>query len=407
MDGLVIGIDLCDEYTQINCAEEEKTWTIPTVICRNKNVDEWYVGEEAYAHTLMGDGIIVDKLVKLVLKDGTATLCDVKYEGLDLMKLYIKKILEFPEQEYGMMNVRQLVFAVRKLEPKLIAALYACAEELQIPRERMHVISHTESFVYYVLSQKKEIWNNLVGMFDLSDERLRYYEMKVQRGLKKTTVIAEYEDLEEGFNLDILETPSGARLGDKILCSCGERLMQKKLYSSVFLAGKGFLKREWAEDFMKMLCSKRRVYMEPSVFAKGASYKAADYLHETTSYPFTCICEGRLDTTVSLNVQHKGQETSVVVASAGDNWYEMSATLDVITDHQDSIDIVLTPLDAKKRKLVNIPLEGFPERPERTTRVQIQVTFLDEKTMAVTLKDQGFGELFPSSGIQIRQEVTI
>lgn len=407
MDGLVIGIDLCNEYTQVSCAKEEKAWTIPTVICRNKNADEWYIGEEAYAHTLMGDGILVDQLVKLVLKDGTATLCEVKYEGLDLMKLYVKKILEFPEQEAGIMNVRQLVFAVRKLEPKLIAALYACAEELQIPKERVHVISHTESFVYYVLSQKKEIWNNLVGMFDLSEDRLRYYEMKVQRGLKKTTVIAEYEDLEEGFNLDILDTPSGARLGDKILCSCAERLMQKKLYSSVFLAGKGFLKREWAEDFMKLLCSKRRVYMEPVVFAKGAAYKAEDYLHETTSYPFTCICEGRLSTTVSLNVQHKGQDTSVVIASAGDNWYEMSAALDVITDHQDSVDLVLTPLDVKKKKLVNIPLEGFPKRPERTTRVGIQVTFLDERTMAVTLKDQGFGELYPASGIQIRQEVRL
>lgn len=407
MDGLVIGIDLCNEYTQVSCAKEDKAWTIPTVICRSKNADEWYIGEEAYAHNLTGDGIIVDQLVKLVLKDGTATLREVKYEGLDLMKLFVKKVLEFPEQEYGVMNVRQLVFTIRKLEPKLLAAIYACAEDLQIPKERVHVISHTESFVYYILSQKKEIWNNLVGMFDLSEDRLRYYEMKVQRGLKKTIVIAEYEDLEEGFNLDILNTPSGARLGDKILCSCAERLMQKKLYSSMFLAGKGFLKRDWAEDFMKMLCLKRRVYMEPVVFAKGAAYKAADHLNETTSYPFTCVCEGRLNTTVSLNARHKGQDTSVVIASAGDNWYEMSAELDVITEDQDFVELTLTPLDARKKKVVNIPLEGFPKRPERTTRVKIRVTFLDEKTMAVTLKDQGFGELYPASGIQIRQEVMI
>lgn len=407
MDGLVIGIDLCNEYTQVSCAEEEKTWTIPTVICKNRNADEWYIGEEAYAHILKGDGIIVDQLVKMVLKDGTATLCEVKHEGIDLMKRFVKKVLEYPEQEYGVMNIRQIVFSIRKLEPLLIAALYSCTKELQIPKERVHVISHTEGFVYYVLSQKKEIWNNLVGMFDLAENQLRYYEMKVQRGLKKTTVIAEYEDLEEGFNLDILNTPSGAKLGDKILCSCGERLMQKKLYSSVFLAGKGFLNQEWAEDFMKLLCSKRRVYMEPAVFARGAAYKAADYLQETTSYPFICICEGRLNTTVSLNVQRKGQDASVALASAGDSWYETDAVVDVITDHQDFIDLALTPLDVKKRRLVKIPLDGFPQRPERTTRVQVRVTFLDEQTMVVTLKDQGFGELFPASDIQIRQEVLI
>ena len=82
MDGLLVGIDLCDEYTQMSCPDEEKTWTIPTVICRNKNVDEWYVGEEAYAHTLKGDGIIVDKLVNLAMRDGTATLgCYKAAEG--------------------------------------------------------------------------------------------------------------------------------------------------------------------------------------------------------------------------------------------------------------------------------------------------------------------------------------
>lgn len=407
MDGLVIGIDLCNEYTQVSCADRDKTWTIPTAICKIRDKDEWYIGEEAYAHTLIGDGIIVDKLVKLVQKDGTATLSDIRYGGLDLLKRYMERVMELPEQEYGDLNIKQLVFTVKKVEPKLLQALFACAEELQIPKNRVHVISHTESFVYYILSQKKEIWNNLVGMFDLSEDRLRYYELKVQRGLKRTTVVAEYENLEEGFNLDILSSQSGARLADKILCSCGERLMQKKNYSSVFLTGKGFQERDWAEGFMKMLCTKRKVYLEPAVFSKGAASKAADYLHEHTSYPFTCICEGRLKTTVSLNVQHKGQETSVVLAAAGDNWYETTAVLDVITDHQKQIDFILNQIGTNEKRTVTIPLEDFPERPDRTTRVRIQISFLDERTMTIALQDRGFGELFPATEVMIRQEVRV
>jgi len=35
------------------------------------------------------------------------------------------------------------------------------------------------------------------------------------------------------------------------------------------------------------------------------------------------------------------------------------------------------------------------------------VGFLDEKTMAVVLKDKGFGELFPASDAVVRQEVMI
>ena len=54
MDGLVIGLDLNDDYTQISCYDKEKSWTIPTVICRRKEEESWLTGEEAYAATLLG-----------------------------------------------------------------------------------------------------------------------------------------------------------------------------------------------------------------------------------------------------------------------------------------------------------------------------------------------------------------
>ncbi|MCI8866142.1 MAG: hypothetical protein HFG60_12905 [Lachnospiraceae bacterium] len=407
MDGLVVGIDLCDEYTQVNCPEKEEAWTIPTVICRNRNADEWYVGEEAYAHTLKGDGIIVDKLVNLALRDGTATLGDVRYEGKELLRLFLEQVVCFPKTEYKEKQIRQVVFAVKKMEPKLNALLRECAVKMGVGEKRIQVVSHSEAYIYYILNQKREIWNNTVGMFDLSEAGLRYYEMKVQRGMKKTTVVAEYEELEEGFNLDILDTASGGRLADKILCSCAERLMARKSYSAVFLTGKRFLKWDWAAEFMKLLCSKRRVYMEQGLFAKGAACKAVECLQEEDAFPFTCICEGRLRTTVSMNVLHRGQENPVTVACAGDTWYGRVSVIDVIPDHQDRIDFIMTPLDSKKKKTVSIPLEGFPKRLDRTMKVQIQVVFLDEKTMEVTLTDRGFGELFPATNIQIRQEVML
>lgn len=90
MDGLVIGMDLCDTYTHISCMEPEQTWVIPTVVCKNKNADEWYVEEEAYAHTLVGDGIMEDKLLTQVMKDGTATIGGIKYEGIYLLKMFLE-----------------------------------------------------------------------------------------------------------------------------------------------------------------------------------------------------------------------------------------------------------------------------------------------------------------------------
>ncbi len=412
MVGLVLGLDLCDGYTQLSCIGQEKNWTFPTVVCRKKDEDAWLVGEEAYASALLGEGVIVDKLLKMVLKDGTSTIGGTKYRGSELLGKFLEKVLSLPAGEAGAKGsqpaVAQLVITIPRIEARLVDSLMYCADNLQIPRNRVHVISHTESFLYYVLSQKREVWNNQVGMFDLSQDCLCYYEMKVQRGLRQVTVVAEREKLDEGFSLDILSSPSGMRLADKILCACGERFLQKKLFSSVFLTGRGFEKQDWASGFMKLVCaSRRRVYAEHVLFAQGAAYKAADLLRDKTAYPYVMICDGRLDTTVSVKILHQDQESQLVLAAAGDSWYESKSTVEFILDRQNDIELMVTPADPKKKRVVKLNLEGFPVRDDKSVRVQVQIGFLDEKTMAVVVKDMGFGDFYPSTGAVIRQEVMI
>lgn len=407
MDGLVIGIDLCNSYTHIACQEPERTWVIPTVVCKNKNQDEWYVDEEAYAHTLIGDGVIEDKLLTQVLKDGTATISGIRYEGLYLLKMFLEKALELPRKAAGVDPIAGLVIAVSTLDVKLMDSLLYCADYLEIPRERVHIISHTESFIYYVMSQKREIWSNQVGMFDLADESLRYYEMKVQRGIRQMQVTAERQDLEETFHLDVLENMAGAKIADKILSSCAERILQKRLFSAVLLTGKGFESTDWAPEFMKQICSRRRVYVETSLFARGALMKALDYQQEKTAYPFTCICEGRLKATVSLKILNRDKEGQLVLAAAGDNWYEAKSTVEFVVAGAPELEFTIAPLDPKKKRLVRIPLKDFPKRPDRTTRIQLTLGFSDENTMVALIRDKGFGEMFPATERVIKQEVIL
>lgn len=407
MDGLVIGIDLCDTYTHITCMEPGQTWVIPTVVCKNKSKDEWYVDEEAYAHTLVGDGIMEDKLLTQVMKDGTATIGGIKYEGIYLLKMFLEKALNLPKKAAKNQEVSSLVIAVGCLDVKLMDSLLYCADFLKIPRERVHLISHTESFVYYVMSQKREVWSNQVGMFDLTDQSLRYYELKVQRGLRQMQVVAECQELEEGFHLDALDSSAGARLADRILCSCADRILQKRLFSAVVLTGKGFENTDWAPEFMKQVCSRRRVFVENSLFSKGALLKAYDYRQEKTSYPFICICEGRLNATVSVKVLNRDKEGQLVLAAAGDNWYEAKSTVDFIVAGTPEVEFTVSPLDPKKKKLVKIELAGFPKRPDRTTKIELSIGFSDEKTMVAVIKDRGFGEIYPAEDVMIKQEVIL
>lgn len=72
------------------------------------------VGEDAYAQTLRGEGSLTDKLVKLVLKDGTATLDGVRYPAKELLELFLERVLRTVKKDLETEDAFQgLVFTVR------------------------------------------------------------------------------------------------------------------------------------------------------------------------------------------------------------------------------------------------------------------------------------------------------
>lgn len=406
MDGLIIGVDLCDSYTHILCQEPEQMWSLPTRIGKDRDSDAWYVAETAAENRLEGM-VVEDKLLSLAAKNGTATIDGVRYEGLYLLKMFLKQALSLPKRASGKDGIASLVITVPEMDVKLMDCLMYCADFLEIDRGRVHIISHTESFVYYVMSQKREVWSNQVGMFELSEDGLRYYELKVQRSLRQMQVLADQEELEETFHLNVLESQAGVQMADRILSSCAERLLQKRLFSAVILTGKGFDSTDWAPDFMQTICHRRRVFAETEVFARGALNRAVDACEVQSSYNFTCICEGRLKSTISLKIQEREKEGQLVLAAAGDSWYEAKTTAEFIVAGEPEVEFLIQPMEPRKKKIVKIPLDGFPRRPDRTTRIEMSLGFTGEDTMIVMIRDLGFGELFPATNRMIKQEVSL
>ena len=412
-------MDLCDSCTHISCQGQETIWSVPTRIGKEPDSDVWRVSEESAGGALEGM-VVEDKLLSLAMKDGTATIDGVRYEGLYLLKMFLKQVLAIPRQASGKEEIENLVITVPKLEVKLVDCLMYCADFLEIDRSRVHVISHAESFVYYVMSQKREVWSNQVGMFELSENGLHYYELRVQRGLRQMQVVADQEELEESFHLNVLDSDAGIHMADRILSSCAERLLQKRLFSAIILTGRGFAQTDQQREnrliqalfisfscLMQQICKRRRVFAEMDVFTRGALIRSEDLCEAQSAYHFTCICEGRLKTTVSLKIQEREKEGQLVLASAGDSWYETKMTAEFIVSGTPEVEFSLQPLEPRKKKTVKIPLEGFPKRPDRTTRIEMAFGFTGEDTMIVMIRDLGFGELFPATNRMIKQEVSL
>lgn len=504
-----IGISLNDDFTELCVGEEGRQKSFPTIVCKKKNSDTWLVGEAAYKATLDGSGVLVDKLLSLLRKKGTATIEKVCYSGEELMEQYLRAILsdawtkesllikqeeaaaasvsseegeraaegragnagsesaaasgrvtvsaasgeaEEPLDSSEKQNSRgiieilpadfsenaeangyrenaykkngaatgklegenstpdsskgMLVLSLRKPEEEIFRKLSEILNKLKEEGDEVRLISHTESFVHYMLHQDKNLYNRLVGMFELSNQCLYYYEMQVSRGSRRY-VVAASEAQEEAFNLDIIKTPSGARIADRILSSLAERNLSRKSFSSVFLSGRGFESTEFAPNFMAFICKGRRGCIEPRIFAVGAMHYAKQCIEEEKE-EYTILCDTRVSLDISVKVVQKERELRLPIIHAGDSWMNRGADYEMILDRQNFVDFQLTPMvGGKKATQLRMLLEGFPERENRTTRIRLSTGFKDADHLLLTVRDEGFGELFPKTEAMVTEEIDL
>ena len=407
MNPKVLGIALSDISTNLIFYPDDEALIFPTVISKKKGEDAWVVGEDAYALALDGKGIITDKLLKLTRKDGIATIDGTRYEGKEILKIYFREIINAGMEKLYKEKPEEVVVAMAGLEEDIVGDIREAFVGLGYQPNHIHIISKEESFIYFVLSLKKDIWNNKVGMYDLSDVSLTYYEMLVNRNSRKLLVNAESENMDEAFNLQILNNPSGAKLADKILTSVAEKVMDKKKFSSIFLTGQVFAEHEWADGFISYLCSRGKVYLDTNIFAKGAAFKGVDLASENSIYNLTALCEGRLRSDVFINVENNGKDGKIYLAKAGDFWGEPDTELLIIPDEKEVIDISVVGVDGKVKKNIPIVLDFLPKRPIKTRRFYFRTKFRDDKIMDVEIEDAGFGDMYPPTDVKRNIEVNI
>lgn len=393
----ILGIDISDNGTRLMYYGSEESMAFPTLIGRKKDIEEWSVGEQAYATALSGNTVITDKLYSLLRNDVATTLGHTTYKAMDLFRTFLEQIIRMSIEKSGGDFPEVIVACIPKIEKDVVDRLYGCFTALGYLKDNIKVISRPESFIYYTLSQAKEVYKNQVGLFYLSDISLSYYELKINRSSSSMTIYAEGRELDDGFHLDVLNTPHGVKVADKVISSVAAQYLDKKLFSSVMLTGKGFDKIDWCENFIKLICNRRKAFVDADLFAKGASYRGLDMVSEKSLFPYRIICDGRLDTNVSINVEGKDKEWVYPLANAGEAWYENEKSLRLIPDQKKGIDIALLSADHKKKRNVFLSLDFMPERPLKTWRIDLKTGFKDEKTMFFHMHDAGFGEIYPSS----------
>ena len=93
--------------------------------------------------------------------------------------------------------------------------------------------------------------------------------------------------------------------------------------------------------------------------------------------------------------------------NAGESWYEAKAGCEVLLYDEPVVEFYFQPMQGAEGLKESLLLEGLPDRPSRASRLRIEAEFVRVDRLRLTVRDMGFGELFPSTDLCWVEEVEL
>ncbi|WP_026518113.1 DUF5716 family protein [Butyrivibrio sp. MC2021] len=413
----VLGYDLGEKVSQISFLASDadmpetlsvlagaELYNIPTVLCKRKDVNQWFYGKEAVRHIREGDGIPVNNLLASAREGKPVKVGDSEYDPIALLTLFIKRSLSLLSMELSLDMVEAIMFTTGSLDHRMVQVLNAVTAALELKTTNIFYQSHEESFFNYMLYQPDELMHHTILACDYDLENMNIFRMNLNHNTKPvvaTIDVKNYDSLRlgpDGFPKDAaLFHRTCDRLDDEFL-TIMQKICSERIVSTIFLLGDGFHEK-WTKRSLEFLCRTRRVFQGNNLFSKGASIAARERIRPTlVDKKYVFLGEDKLKANLGMNLLKCGKEVYFALLDAGVNWYEAENSFDIIMDPSGIINIQVTPLTGKSPRLVQFYLEGLEKRPNGTTRLHISLDMPSVDEVNVKVQDMGFGELFPGTG---------
>jgi hypothetical protein len=416
---LIVGFDLCNDYSQLSyynyktyepesiCADlEESRYLIPTALGVKNYSKDWVFGEEAVSCGSLGTGVLVEDLLTR-LKTGEKTeIFGTEFDPVALMEKFMRKCLMLLKKKFPSNTILQIVITLKELDEKVVNGLYQALENLGIGKDRGYIQSHSHSYQYYALSQSRELWMNDIGLFDFDEKGLAYSQISINHRTRPYVVGIKEEDFSETLSYAMLEEYKNGENLEYIFGNIANSVLHKQIVSTIYATGLGF-EDNWADNILKELCVGRRVFKGQNLYVKGACYGAKELAGDSRLSDYMFLSKDMIKSDIFSTGYYNGKTADVVMVKAGKPWYEINGNLDVILEDEQEIVIKLKSIISGEIKEYSISLDGFPERPDRTTRIGINIKFKDYTKAVITLKDKGFGGFYPSSGQITETEIVV
>ena len=339
-------------------------------------------------------------LVK-ILEQEPIIAAGVESDPVNVLAAFLQKILSFTRRDFPEGTIRRLVVTTPYRDFRFINTIYQALEKLGIGKDRAMVVDRRQSFVYYVMNQKKDLWVNQVGLFDYENQEIKYYQMRVDRYERPPFVTVEERAYPEYAKM--LEEPvseGGDIAGEKTKASVVEAMVQGALHgqiiTTVYMTGGGF-EDGFADDIVKRLCVGRHVFRGENLYVYGACFMARENGGERKMDPFIYWDDDTISVNITMEAYTNAKVQEVILAKAGTPWYQVDYELDVIPDGEEELQIKVYNMRDKGVHTHILSMDGIQGRLDRKARIGIQIRFAGVNKCIFTIRDKGFGEFYPSS----------
>lgn len=412
-----IGIDLSSDFASVACLEagsslpvsmsvraDDEKYVIPLVLYKKRNMTEWLIGDEALSaseNESNGRENLAEQLFLMYEKKEVMYIEDKEYSGEELLKKYILLLFDKIAAITGFSEAETIVFTTEKLDAGFVRTIRQIYRELDMD-SRLCLLSHTEAFAAYVLCNKKELWANDVSLFFMDKNKFFCQTMTVRREKNKSTVFVEEEDLSGLAKYTRLTSEKLIQEADEAFLQYLKEDYKTHIVSSVFFTGIGFYEN-WCKKCLAEICRKRKAFKGLNLYSDGAA--ASVLLEKRTD--LVLYCHGRTLVNIGVVRIENGEEKDYLLSEAGINWTEAEKRAEFLVDSTDCIKLAITSPFYPGRQILEISLEEFPNRRDKTMFLEISLIYENENNFEIAVEDKGFGDFYPSSGKIIKKRISL
>lgn len=406
MEKLVVGMDVQTEYMEA-CYFDADTEDVVEVMEASSgemkrvsndlfySVEEncWYCGVKAQEMYMIKPGQLYSDIYEKLGSSTVVIAGGQEYNYMDLFCILVRLQLE---QLFGEDASRlwKLVICSPMADAQFHQAVGRLIRFLHLDKEQIELISPVMGRLFYIFSQDSSVWSYGAGVF-YYDETLtleRIQVLRYQNPMKLTVTTETFDTMPPADASDVEKDNAFHEVVKTAFSS------RSKTVSGVYLMGKGFL-NNWLDNSLDNLCRGRRVFMGQNMCAKGACYAAASGSAAISPKGGVYVnAAGMIQYDIGIKVIYQGREQIAPIALGGREWFATTGSATIFLDNTNRLEIDMYHRGTNELVKEFIEIKGLPNRPPKTTKLEIKVRYLDGRRGEICIRDKGFGTMYLTTG---------